>query len=230
MSKHLFSLNDILPDRTLDGEFAAYSVFTHVPDHSTALILLRTLASIVASLMTRHGLEIDLLEESYASNRELGRNLFTAEYDPDNKTHNPYRSHTVQIRLRHETVPDMYLSLGELPCTLCHELAHCWYLEHEQVFYMKWIELMNEVTQDLEDSVIIDWGCGPDEQMLRCFRVDPGLRLDNGDRKAMAAAKDWVNFYWEFLCEQGQPADRRKRELKLPERKLCCTLFERYAC
>jgi hypothetical protein len=130
MSKHLFSLNDIPPDRTLDGEFAAYSVFTHVPDHFTALTLLRTLASIVAPLMTRHGLEIDLLEESYASNRELGKNLFTAEYDPDNKTHNPHKSHTVQIRLRHEKDPDMYLPLGELLWTLCHELAHCWYLGH----------------------------------------------------------------------------------------------------
>jgi hypothetical protein len=160
MSKHLFNLNDIPLDRTLDGEFAAYSVFTHVPDHFTALTLLRTLASIVAPLMVRHGFEINLLEETYASNRELGRNLFTAEHDHDNEVNNPHKSHTIQIRLRNETVPDMYLSLGELLCTLCHELAHCWYLEHEQVFYMKWIELMNEVTQDLEGSVIIDWGCG----------------------------------------------------------------------
>jgi hypothetical protein len=219
MSKHLFNLNDIPPDRTLDGEFGAYSVFTHVPNHFTALNLLRILASIVALVMTRHGLEIDLLEESYASNRELGRNLFTAEYHPDNKTHNPHKSYTVQIRVRHETVSDMYLSLGELLCTLCHELAHCWYLEHEQVFYMKWIELMNEVIQDLEGSVIIDWGCGPDAQMLRGFREDPGLRLDNGDRKAMTAAKDWVDFYWEFLYGLGQPTDRRKRRLKLRERK-----------
>jgi hypothetical protein len=199
-------LGDIRHYPNLDGEFLQYSVSGNAPQKPSACILLRTLAAIVVPLMRRHLLrsKIDLpivLEEFFPQNPNL-LGIYQEENDP---TTGAFDFSTIFLRLRSPHDWTTFMPLGEILCTLCHELAHSWYLNHSDLFYFKWKDLMQELNEDLEGMLIIDPGPGRDAEILQGLEYDSRLALrclerfiydgsrditHIGDRKPMAAAQN----------------------------------------
>jgi hypothetical protein len=234
MRKILFELCDIPPDRVLDGQFEAYSVRAKLPNHFAALTLLRTLASIVAPHMRRHSIIIGLSEEfEYPNLLEVNHH----EYDVITYVKKMHRIQ-IQIRLRPHDKPTEFMPLGELLSTLCHELAHCWHVVHDLSFYLKYKQLLEELDEDLQGTVVITpfrehteifralgnpkLGCWRfTKTELECAKFTRHVR-SGGNQKAIQAVTDWQD-WWRRCRDYRILAYRRNRKRDYRKSKSKCS-------
>jgi hypothetical protein len=212
----LIHLKDCPPDRVLDGKFGAYVTAPGFPQESSALELLRTLASIVEPVMKRHGLTSLCLNEYFATNPQyLGLNTVMTHLDPDPLV-KPHKHWYIEIRLRPHDNHSVFLPLSDILRTMCHELAHCWYTNHTVAFLRECKSVMEEVDEDLGSTLEfrhLAEEC-PYKDIMDDLETDTKLRMTArsrawagrrgiGDPRAMLAAKLWQKAHEESFDDHN---------------------------
>ena len=197
--------DELHPDGTLDGHFEGYLVRQEFPLRHSALMLLRTLACIVAPLMKRHNITIHAIGEVHPMVPMLGVNT---DAGFDTKTCR-YKTIVIGLRLRYVQDVDRFLPLEELLGTLCHELAHCWYGDHNTNFFRKWKALIDELEEDMGNRIRIPlYNLGGRSDYAKILRLlqwevkevstkEPTTR-SKPNRQSMDAAWKWEKWYWDY--------------------------------
>jgi hypothetical protein len=133
-------IKDTLPSRRdYDGRFAVYETVNSLPHASIVLMHLRRCAYIVGPIMRRHCWKFPMLTELPIESPNLDGMTSRRERTFCKRTGRFKESGvqflSINLKIRHETKPDMLMAMHVIVQTLLHELAHIKHVEHGLPFY-----------------------------------------------------------------------------------------------
>ncbi|EAA34780.1 hypothetical protein GE21DRAFT_379 [Neurospora crassa] len=115
----------------IDPLVLAYSHLHHLPQPSSALHLLKKIASLVKPLMRARGWRVRELGEFYPEQDNLlGLNI--------------NRGAKILLRLRYPSDKSLFLPIEQVADTMLHELAHIVHGPHDAKFHALWNQLRDE--------------------------------------------------------------------------------------
>jgi hypothetical protein len=146
----------------MDGSFGSYSVLSGLPRQDKALRFLRRCAYIVGPIMRRRGYFVAELKELPADGSLLG----CMESGPrevrfmDQLTRGTtVRSCAIMhLKVRDDETRNGFMYMAEVVQTMLHELAHMYHGSHGVRFYMRNVQLLVELEQDMEEDMMLAEG------------------------------------------------------------------------
>lgn len=129
----------------------------------------------------------------------------------------------IAIKLRTESDPAVFLTLDYLLATVCHELAHCWHINHGAAFVRRTDLLVRHVEQDLGGRVEIQRRVLADGEEGTFVVVEKGeegmMQTEKEERRTEAigpsvacgdAVEEWEREVWEMKKKMKEKKEGRK--------------------
>jgi len=190
----VYTYNDLPPsDIELWGRFSSYSVLAGQQNKDRALIFLRILSTILAPCMQSHNIKVRRLAEIEVTNDPHARGFNQGPGTKDgqrafNETTGMYDTDVIGIRLRNG---EGFLPLEDVCEAMCHEISHCWHMNHDTAFLQRWNGSMDEVENDLGGRMQIPRGSGDYAAQLEAAGSVEMIASRKPSRRGIAALKMW---------------------------------------
>lgn len=155
------------------------SCLDNYPDTDMAETYMKCLARMVAPVMERHGWTVDHFSEFYPAEAIWGLN--TGE------------GHLISVRIRDYGNRALFRNFDDMVQTVCHELCHNSYGDHDGDFMQLWNQLNNEMKSPGGEAA-------QNLHLMLWSPVQPAnhVSISFGGRKVFLRRADWVNNFSNY--------------------------------